>query len=260
MQNILLIPLNKIHTGEHEQRFDDVDDEISDLGQSIRRVGLLDPLCVAGDGDGYLLLAGHRRLEACKRIGMEIVPCLVATGDEATRREITFAENFFRKNLTTIEQAAAIANEVKEQRMTVEQLAAGFRRSTDWIRRQIAICGWPEDVLEGMHAGKLSVAAASNLACITEEHYRQMLVRQAVEIGATARTTAAGLQAWRAMLPPADAIAQEPADPDAPAVPLVPQAPCLVCHNVFRVDELSHVPLCSHCIKILSTAGQPAMS
>lgn len=260
MEDIREIPIDQIQVGEHEQRFDDVDDEISALGQSIRRVGLLDPLCVASSDDGYLLLAGHRRLEACKRIGLEVVRCLVETGDEITRREITFAENFFRKDLTPIELAAAIANEVKEGRMTVEQIAAGFRKDTDWVQRKIAICGWPEDVLEVIHSGKLSIAAAANLACITENYYRRSLVRQAAENGATARTTSAWLQAWRSMLPPAEAKEQEPADPDAPPVPMVPQAPCLVCHDVFRVDELSHVPLCSHCIKILSTAGQAAMS
>lgn len=254
MQDIKVIPVNKIKVGEYEQRFDDEDPEIAELGQSIQRLGLLNPLCVTESGDGFLLVAGHRRMEACRRIGMELVPCLVVIGNEATKREVTFAENFFKKNLTPIEQSAAIANEVEEKRMTVEQLAAGFRKTTDWVRRQIAICAWPKDVLEGIHTGKLSIAAASNLACITEEYYRKMLVRQAVDNGATARVTSAWLQAWRAMLPPAEAIKQEPEDPDAPTIPMVPQGPCLVCHDVFRVDEMSHVPLCSHCIKALSTA------
>lgn len=255
MQTIIAIPIHKIKVGEHAQRFEDEDPEIAELAGSIQRVGLLNPLCVTETGDGYLLIAGHRRVEACKRIGLEVVPCLVAVGDEATKREITFAENFFSKDLTPIELAAAIATEVKEQRMTIEQLAAGFRKTTEWVRRQMEIVGWPEDCLEGIHSGKISIAAASNLACITEEYYRKMLVKQACENGATARTTSAWLQAWRAMLPPAEAVKQEPADPDAPAVPMVPQAPCLVCHDVFRVDELSHVPLCSHCIKVLAQAA-----
>ncbi len=258
MQTIREIQISKIAVGEHAQRFEDEDPEIAELGQSIQRLGLLNSLCVAESGDGFLLVAGHRRMEACKRIGLEVVRCLVAVGDEATKREITFAENFFSKDLTPIELAVAIATEVKDQRMTIEQLAAGFRKTKDWVRRQMAIVGWPEDILEGIHSGKISIAAASNLARITEDHYREMLVRQACENGATARVTSAWLQAWFAMLPPKEAMEQEPVDPDAPDMPMVPQGPCLVCHEVFRVDELSHVPLCSICIKTLSTAGQPA--
>ena len=139
--------------------------------------------------------------------------------------------------------------------MSIEQMAAGFGRSGDWVRRQIGICGWPEDVLEGVHTGKLSIAAASNLAVITEDHYRRMLVGQAVENGATARTTAAWLQAWRAMLPLEVAVEQPPVDGGQAVVPMVPQGPCLVCHNVYRVDELSHVPVCMHCVKVISQAG-----
>jgi len=256
MDEIKEIQIREIQVGEHEQRFDDEDDEIAGIGGSIQRVGLLDPLCVTAVDNGYLLIAGHRRLEACKRIGKESVLCIVKVGNEATRREITFAENFFRKDLTPLELAVAIANEVKEQRMTIEQLAAGFRKTTDWVRRQIEVVGWPEDVLEGIHTGKLSIAAASNLACITEDFYRKSLVRQAVENGATARTTSAWLQAWRSMLPLAEAVVVEP-EPGAERLqPMVPQAPCLACHDVFRTDELSHVPLCARCIKVISTAGQ----
>jgi len=260
MENIKEIQVNRIEVGSHEQRFEDEDEEIYKLAQSIKRLGLLNPLCGVEDGDDYLVIAGHRRLEACKRIGKEIVPCLVAVGDEATRREMTFAENFFSKNLTPVELAVAIADEVKEKRMTVEQLAAGLRRTTDWVRRQISVVSWPRDVLEGIHTGKLSVAAASNLACITEDFYRRSLVSQAVENGATARTTSAWLQAWRSMLPLAEAVETEPEPGESRPQPMVPQAPCLACHEVFRSDELSHVPLCAHCIRVISTAGQGAMS
>ena len=260
MAEIKEIPIREIRVGEHEQRFDDEDDEISGIAGSIQRLGLLDPLCVADTGDGYLLIYGHRRLEACKRIGKESVKCFVAVGNEATRREITFAENFFRKDLTPIELAAAIANELKEGRMTVDQLAAGFRKTKDWVRKQIEVVSWPVDVLEGIHTGKLSIAAASNLACITEDFYRKSLVRQAVENGATARTTSAWLQAWRSMIPLAEAVEVEPEPGVEQMQPMVPQAPCIVCHDIFRTDQLSHIPVCARCIKVIIESRQGVMS
>ncbi len=256
MQEIKVIPVHKIEVGEHAQRFEDEDPEIAELSESIRRLGLLEPLCVTAHGDGFMLVAGHRRMEACRRIGMEDVQCLVAVGDEATMREITFAENFFSKDLTPVELAAAIATEVKEERMTVDQLAAGFRKTTDWVRRQIAVVGWPEDVLEGIHTGKLSIAAASNLACITEDFYRKSLVQKAVDNGATARTTSSWLQGWKEMYPVEYIGILTKEEEQERQQPAVPQGPCLACHDVFRMDELSHVPLCANCIKVISTAGQ----
>lgn len=257
---LMELPINEITADEHSQRIELDEEKMSELVGSVQNEGLLQPITVKRAGEGFVVVCGHRRLEACKRIGWEKIPALMAKGDEAGMRSMTFAENFFSENLTPVELAVAIADEYKEGRMTIERMALAFRRTPDWVRRQIAICGWPEDVLEGIHTGKLSIAAASNLACITEDHYRQSLVGQAVENGATARTTSAWLQAWRSMIPLAEAKEVPPVEPGESVMPLVPQAPCIACHNVYRSDELCHVPLCQHCVRLLSTAPQPATS
>jgi len=109
--------------------------------------------------------------------------------------------------------------------------------------------------LEAIHNGKISVTAASNLACVEDDVYREFLVRQAVENGATARATAAWLQAWRSMVPASEAITREPVPAGPGVTPAVPQAPCIVCANVFRTDELSHVPVCVHCIRTIRDIG-----
>lgn len=256
---IQTIRIVEIKSEEHAQRIETNEEKMSEIVASIQKDGLLQPLTVRKDEEGFTLVFGHRRLEACKRSGWTEVPCIVAQGDDAKIAGITFAENFFRDDLTSFELAVAIAEEFKSERMTLDQLAVGFKRSVDWVRKQIAICGWPPDVLDALHNSGLSVAAASNLACITEDAYRETLVSQAVDNGATARTTSAWLQAWRSMMPLEQTIEQQP-DPSYPQQqPLVPQAPCLACHDVFRTDELSHVPLCSKCIRIISNAQQQAM-
>lgn len=260
MMEIIEVPIGEIKSEEHSQRIEVDEEKMQELVGSIRNEGLLQPISVKRDGDGFVVVFGHRRLEACKRSGWEKVPCVVLQGDEASLRSKTFAENFFNEDLTPIELAVAISDEQMSGRMSVERIAQGFRRTPDWVRRQIAIVGWPGDVLEGVHKGKLSIAAASNLACITEEFYRKTLVRQAVENGATARTTSAWLQAWRAMLPPEEAVEVEPVEAGAAQTPMVPQAPCLACHEVYRTDELSHVPICCHCVKVISEAGQAVKS
>ncbi len=249
---VLEIPIEEIRCAEHSQRIEMNEEKLLELMGNIRVEGLLQPLSVKKDGDGYVLVWGHRRLEALKRLGRRHVPAIIVEGDEASLRSKTFAENFFSENLTPVELAVAITDEYKSGRMTVERMAAAFGRSPDWVRRQIALCGWPQSVLEAIHGGGLSIAAGSNLALITEEFYRDSLVRQAVENGATARTTAAWLQAWRSMMPLADAVEQDPVDGEKPPMPMVPQAPCLSCHTVYRTDELSHVPLCRHCIKVIA--------
>ena len=255
MQIELLKP-GTITDEEHSQRFAPSEDGLSDLVSSICQEGLLQPIGVKKHDGHYAVVFGHRRFEACKRAGLHEIPCIILEGDESQLRKKTFTENFFREDLSPVELAVAIATEIKEQRMTIEQVAQGFKRTVDWVRRQVAICQWPEDVLEQVHAGKLSIAAAANLAGISEEFYRKMLVAQAADNGATARTTAAWLQAWQAMLPPEVAMQQGPVAEGQNYTPLIPQTMCIACHSMYPTDELCYVAICIHCSKIIRDAAE----
>jgi len=249
------IPLEKIKVGEYAQRIDSNDEGIIELAASILRVGILVPIVVAKQGDLFVLIAGHRRVVAAREVGLEVVPGVVRETEGAEAKEVSFAENLFRKDLSPIELAAAIKDCIDQGILTVDQLAEGLRRSVHWVQSQIALLNWPVDVLEVIHNGKLSISAASNLALVDDDVYRGFLVRQAVENGATARATAAWLQAWRSMAPAEEAITREPVAAGGTVTPAVPQAPCIVCGNVFRTDELSHVPVCVHCIRAIRNLG-----
>lgn len=207
-----------------------------------------------------MVVAGHRRFEACSRAGLEEIPCQIAKGDDAAMAEITFAENFFRADLSSVEQAVAIAKQYESGDMTVEQLAAGFRRSVDWIKRQVSITQWPDDILEAMHSGKLSAAAASSLAQVDDDSYRTFLLRNAVENGVTAQTTSGWLQAYRASLPGEVAEVLDGEAEGPPLAPAAPQGVCMCCGTVNRVDAMSHVPLCPLCIAYIRTEGSRKVS
>lgn len=248
------IKVNRIKVGEHEQRQGDDPEQFAELVNSIGKVGLINPIVVARDGDDYILVAGHRRLEAVRKLGYAEVQCTLRESSKSVDAEITFAENFCRRQLTPIEQACAIKDCYENATMTVGQMAAAFHRSENWVAAQMDMVSWPVDVLEAIHAEKISVAAARNLAMVDDDNYREFLVRNAVDSGATARSTAAWLQAYRSMAPAAEAVAAEPVAAGMPAQPMVPQAPCLGCGMIHRTDELSHVPMCQTCIQAIRNA------
>jgi len=255
VEEIVHIPIGKIVVGEHEQRLQAQDSGIDELAASIRRLGVLVPLIVVRKGGDYRLVAGHRRIHAAGKAGLSAVPAIVRDSNVAEEAEVTFAENFFRKDLSPVELACALRDCLDDELMTVKELAAGFHRSEHWVAQMIAVAGWPPDVLEVIHEGVLSVSAAHNLAMVIDDSYRVFLVRNAVEQGATARTTAAWLQAWRAMQPPEEAVTAEPVPAGPVPVPMVPQAPCLCCAQLFKVNEMSHVPVCGACIQIIRQVG-----
>lgn len=256
MAEIREIPVEKIEFGENVLRIEVEDEAIDELAESIRRVGLLNPLVVVPDGKGFRVVAGHRRLEACRRAGLRQVHCCVRTMAPDESSEIAFAENLFRQDLSPIETAAGIKDTLDQGIMDVPGIAAALHRSMEWVHRMIALLSWPADVLEAIHAGWLSVSAAHSVALIEDDTYRAFLLRNAQESGATARTTAAWLQAWRSMAPPEEAIESPPIPGEMRTTPMVPQAPCLCCSQVFRSDQLSHVPVCAGCIQAIRSIGQ----
>ena len=255
MLEIQNVPIREIRVGAHDQRLETEDPDIAELAASIKRVGIINPLVVVDDGNGLHLIAGHRRLVAAHLADCEFVPCIIRPSEEAVDSEITFAENFFRKDLSPIELACALQDCIDQNRMTIKELAAGFHRSEHWVHSMIAIGQWPADVQEAIHAKTISVSAGSNLALVTDKNYRVFLLRNAEEQGATARTTAAWLQAWRAYQPPEEAIKAEPVPAGAPQIPLIPQAPCLCCGQQFPVNQMSHVPVCGACVQIIRQVG-----
>ncbi|MCW4049271.1 MAG: ParB/RepB/Spo0J family partition protein, partial [Candidatus Bathyarchaeota archaeon] len=215
------------------------------------------PIIVTGEIGEYQLVAGHRRVEAARVVGLQSIPAIVRDSDVAEAAEVTFAENFFRKDLSPVELACALSDCIINQQMTVKEMAAGFHRSEHWVQQMIAIAGWPGDVLEAIHCEAISVSAGANLAVVTDDKYRRFLVSNAVDSGATARTTSAWLQAWRAMQPPEQAVEAEPVTAGPVPIPMVPQAPCFCCSQMFKVNEMSHVPVCGACIQIIRQVGMP---
>ena len=233
-----------------------VDDEgMDDLCASIRRIGIVQPLVVIKRDEEMVLVAGHRRFRAAEIVGLDSVPVVVREDSRTSDTEIAFAENLFRKDMSAVETAAGLKDVLASGGMAIEDLARAVHRSVDWVRRMVAMCEWPSEVLLAVHEGALSVAAGSNLALVTDDVYREFLVRNARDNGATARTTAAWLQAFRTMQPQEEAIKAGPLALGTPVTPLVPQAPCICCGQVFRMDALSYLPVCVSCVPVLRSAS-----
>lgn len=255
MAKVKEIPIGKIQVGGHALRAGVENEDLDELAASIRRIGVLVPLIVRSEGDEYYLIAGHRRYTAALRIGLAAVPCLIRDSAPAESSEIAFAENLFRQDLSPVETASGLKDILDQGVMDLGELARAVHRSTEWIHRMVALLDWPADVLEAVHAGWLSVSAASNLALVTDDIYRDFLLRNAHDNGATARTTAAWLQAFRSLQPAAEAVCAEPLPPGTATTPAVPQAPCICCSQVFRTDQLCHIPVCTGCVNVIRGVG-----
>ncbi len=126
------IALDRIRHNPHQprKRFDDA--ELATLTASVREHGILQPILVTETIDGYLLVAGERRLRAARDAGLERIPAVVRHLDDRTQLEIALVENLQREDLDAIEAAHGFRRLIDEFGFSQEDLAArvGRARST----------------------------------------------------------------------------------------------------------------------------------
>lgn len=107
--------------------------DVTDLADSIRANGLLTPLSVVPNGSRYRVIAGHRRLAACKQAGIGAVPCFVLDLDPLQQLEAMVTENCQREQLTVLEEADAIQG-MLALGATTASVAHRLGRSGDYVR------------------------------------------------------------------------------------------------------------------------------
>lgn len=119
--------------------------DVTDLAASIKANGLLSPLSVVPNGERYRVIAGHRRLAACKQAGTGAVPCFVLDLDPLQQLEAMVTENCQREQLTVLEEADAIQG-MLALGATTAGVAHRLGRSADYVRDRAKVAGIKTEV------------------------------------------------------------------------------------------------------------------
>jgi ParB family chromosome partitioning protein len=175
--------------------------DIDQLAESIQAHGLLQPPVVRPTQRGrFELIAGHRRLEALRRLGFVSVPVVVRPADVDSAYLLTLVENLQRADLQPREEAAALETLVRERGWTTRQIAAAIQRSQAYVSKRLRVF---EDPLlaPAVLANQLSVSAAEELLTLgptmryellsraVEEHWDRQHVRTVAREGFAANHT-----------------------------------------------------------------------
>jgi len=139
--------------------------DVSDLAASIREHGLIQPLVVSPiDGVRYRIIAGARRYEACKQVGLAVVPVIVRTETDQKRLEIQIIENLHRKDLNPFEEATGYRRLKDEFNLTDAEVAARVKRSRSRITEILSLTRIPEAIREECRRTDISLATLIQVA------------------------------------------------------------------------------------------------
>jgi ParB/RepB/Spo0J family partition protein len=168
------------------QVFDE--DALAELAESIKVVGLLQPVVVRQtDPDQYEIVMGERRWRACQLAGVDAVAAIVRQTSDADLLRDALIENLHRQQLNPLEEAAAYQQLLEDFGATHEQLASRIGRSRPHITNTIRLLNLPPAVQRRVAAGVLSAGHARALLAIDDPEAQEQLARRIVAEGLSVR-------------------------------------------------------------------------
>lgn len=254
MGEFLMLKIEEIIIPEDQKlRIVQDDDRIEELARTIAQHGLLQPPVVRMTGKGFELRAGCRRVLACKRLGMTEITCHVLEVDEGEGKFITLTENIARRDLSIIEEACAIREILEKGVADVDQIAQQLGRSRGWVDRRLEVLGWPGDVQEMVHNGKISAAAGAQLAKIADDEARKGLLHHAAEHGISAKTASLWVQQNARVENVSGTQIYAPDTHASGAEEFVVKIKCFCCTEEYTIEEVQRIAMCGSCLRQLGS-------
>jgi len=175
------IPVSDIRPNPNQPRaYFDEEAQVS-LTASIRELGVLQPILVRPASDGHFeLIAGERRWRAAKRAGLQTVPALVRTVEDAGALEQALVENLHREDLNALEEAAAYQQLMEDFHLTHEQVAIRVGKSRSAVTNTLRLFQLPPSVQKLVAERKLTAGHARALLGSPDRLFQETLARQVV--------------------------------------------------------------------------------
>ena len=183
------LALDELAPNDYQPRRDFDAEELTELADSIRAQGLIQPILVTpSPSGGYLIVAGERRWRAAREAGLSRVPVVVR--DVVSKREFLEAalvENLQRSDLNAIEEAEAFDRLQSEFGLSHEEIAGRMGKSRSAVSNRIRLLGLPGAVQSMVRRGELTVGQARPLLSLPREQDRILWARRAIKDGLNAR-------------------------------------------------------------------------
>ena len=166
---VMQLPITKIdvNPGQPRRTFDEK--ALMELAESIRSVGVIQPIVVAQRAGRYTIIAGERRYRAARLAGLKEMPAIVRDWDEAVRLEAALIENLQREDLNPIEEALGVKNLMEQCGYTQERAAERLGKSRPAVANLLRLLTLDERVIEMVRAGQLSAGHARALVTVSKE-------------------------------------------------------------------------------------------
>jgi len=156
-------------------------ESIEELAQSIKSSGLIHPLIVAPEGDGFKIIVGERRWRAAQKIGLKKIPVLIRTIPKEQELEVSLIENLQREELNSIEIAHAYQKLIQELHYTQQQIAKKVGKDRTSVTNYLRLLKLPKEIQEELGENKISMGHARALLALKDPEQQKHVCRLIIQ-------------------------------------------------------------------------------
>ena len=174
--DIMRIPMDMIEPNPFQPRMTFGQDALEELAESIRTLGLIQPITVRRKSDGrYQIISGERRFRACQMAGMDMIPAYIRDTNDQGMLEMAIVENIQREDLDPIEVAMSYQRLIEECSLTQEQMAIRVGKKRASVTNFLRLLKLPAKIQHDLKVGLLSVGHAKVLLGIDDVRLQEYL-------------------------------------------------------------------------------------
>lgn len=183
------IPIDLIKPYKGQPRTSFKEEELSELTDSIRQNGILQPILVRRNGPTYEIVAGERRYQAARAAGLTEIPVIVRDVSDEDVFRLALIENLQRSDLTPLEEARGYRKLLTEKGMTQEELARALSKSRSAITNTLRLLDLPPEIQEQVEEGRLTAGHARAILAVPNEEGRIRLAHKVIADRLSVRET-----------------------------------------------------------------------
>ncbi len=179
-QQIISVPIKDILANPEQPRKIFYDEAIKELSGSIKEYGVLQPIILKKESDGYIIIAGERRFRAAQMAGLSEIPALVKNMEDQEAALVSLVENVQREDLNFLEEARAYKRLMEDFGLTQVEIAEKVNKKQSTISNKIRILALPEDIQEKLIQNKLTERHARALLKLNDQDDRKKVTERVI--------------------------------------------------------------------------------
>jgi ParB family chromosome partitioning protein len=188
-ERVQRVPLDRIRPCPLQPRKDFPAEALSELADSIREQGIVQPLIVRERGGFFELIAGERRWRAAQLLQLAEVPVIAREADDRAVLELALIENLQRENLNALEEAHGYEQLAGQFQLTQEEIAVKVGKSRAVVANAVRLLKLPQAVQNFIRDGRLSVGHAKVILGLADEKNQKLAAERVIKQGLNVRQT-----------------------------------------------------------------------